>query len=112
MHCQYSNVPTVSERRLRYAADLPPRDVDAIFAIGLSGRIQLVKNLSDLLELPPEQRLQLVEVIWDSLVEFPEAVPISDEVREELDRRSSAYYEHPSSARPWSEIREELFGKE
>ena len=70
-----------------------------------------VKDLSELLELPAEQRLQLVEAIWDSLLEVPEAVPISDEVREELDRRLSAYYADPSSARPWSDIREELFGK-
>jgi putative addiction module component (TIGR02574 family) len=67
-----------------------------------------VKNLSELLELPADQRLQLVEAIWDSLVEVPEAVPISDEVREELDRRLAAYYNDPSSARPWAEIRDEL----
>jgi putative addiction module component (TIGR02574 family) len=67
-------------------------------------------NLSELLELPPDQRLQLVEAIWDSLVEVPEAVPISAEVREELDRRLAAYYENPSSARPWRDIKDELFG--
>ena len=69
-----------------------------------------MKNLSELLELPVDQRLQLVEAIWDSLAEVPEAVPISDNVREELDRRLAAYYEDPSSARPWREIKAELFG--
>ena len=69
-----------------------------------------MKNLSELLELPVAQRLQLVEAIWDSLAEVPEAVPISDDVREELDRRLAAYYEDPSSARPWREIKAELFG--
>jgi putative addiction module component (TIGR02574 family) len=69
-----------------------------------------VKDLSELLQLPVDQRLQLVEAIWDSLVEVPEAVPISDDVREELDRRLAAYYEDPSSARPWQEIKQELFG--
>ena len=54
--------------------------------------------------------MQLVEAIWDSLVEVPEAVPIRDEVREELDRRLAAYYEDPASARPWTEIRGELLG--
>lgn len=70
-----------------------------------------VKDLAEILELPAEQRLQLVEAIWDSLVEIPEAVPISDDVREELDRRLAAYYEDPSSARPWREIKQELFGR-
>jgi putative addiction module component (TIGR02574 family) len=69
-----------------------------------------VKDLSSILELPPSERLQLVEAIWDSLVEVPEAVPISDALREELDRRLEAYYADPASARPWSEIKEELFG--
>ncbi|HET8775804.1 MAG TPA: addiction module protein [Thermoanaerobaculia bacterium] len=70
-----------------------------------------VKDLAQLLELPVSERLQLVEAIWDSLVEVPEAVPISDEVREELDRRLAAYYADPSSAKPWDEIRNELFGR-
>lgn len=71
-----------------------------------------MKNLSELLELPADQRLELVEAIWDSLVEIPEAVPISNDVREELDRRLDAYYADPSTARPWREIRKELFGTE
>jgi putative addiction module component (TIGR02574 family) len=69
-----------------------------------------MKGLSELLELPPDQRLQLVEAIWDSLVEVPDAVPITDDLREELDRRLAAYYDDPSSARPWREIKDELFG--
>jgi putative addiction module component (TIGR02574 family) len=68
-----------------------------------------VRELAELLELPADQRLQLVEAIWDSLIEVPEAVPIGDDVRDELDRRLAAYYDDPSSARPWREIKEELF---
>ena len=72
--------------------------------------MELVKDLSQLLELPAAERLQLVEAIWDSLLELPEAVPVSDELREELDRRLAAYYAEPASARPWDEIKAELFG--
>jgi len=68
-----------------------------------------VKELSQLLVLPPSERLQLVEAIWDSLVEVPEAVPIDDALRDELDRRLAAYYADPSTARPWAEIKAELF---
>ena len=66
-------------------------------------------DLSELLTLPPAERLQLVEAIWDSLVEAPDVVPIDDDLREELDRRLAAYYANPSSARPWAEIKAELF---
>lgn len=68
-----------------------------------------VKDFSEFLELPPAERLQLVEAIWDSLLEIPEAVPVSDELREELDRRLAAYYAKPGSARPWEDIKAELF---
>jgi putative addiction module component (TIGR02574 family) len=54
-----------------------------------------VKELSSILELSPSERLQLVEAIWDSLVEIPEAIPLGDDVREELDRRLEAYYADP-----------------
>jgi putative addiction module component (TIGR02574 family) len=70
-----------------------------------------VKNPSQILELPPDERLQLVEAIWDSLAEVPEAVPVTREMREELDRRLAAYYDDPSSARPWAEIKQELLGR-
>jgi putative addiction module component (TIGR02574 family) len=70
-----------------------------------------VKDLADLLDLPADQRLELVEAIWDSLIETPEAVPVSDDVKQELDRRLAAYYEDPASARPWPEVKAELFGR-
>lgn len=69
-----------------------------------------MKDLSEILELPVPERLQLLEAIWDSLVEVPEAIPISDDLKVELDRRLEAYYSDRSSARPWDEIKDELFG--
>lgn len=67
-------------------------------------------DLSAILELPPQERLQLMEAIWDSLVEMPEAVPVTAAMREQLDRRLEAYYADPATARPWDEIKDELFG--
>ena len=68
-----------------------------------------MKDLASILELPVPERLQLVEAIWNSLVEVPEGVPVSRAVKEELDRRLEAYYADPTSARPWDEIKDELF---
>ena len=39
------------------------------------------------LGLPLEDRLQLVEDLWDSLAAEPEAIPVPDWHRGELDRR-------------------------
>jgi len=68
-------------------------------------------DVASILELPVEERLHLIEAIWDSLVEVPEAVPVSDELKAELDRRLDSYYGNRSAVRPWDEVRAELFGR-
>ena len=62
-------------------------------------RIFAVQDFCQLLELPPAERLQLVEATWDSLVEVPDSVPIDDDLRKELDRRIADYKADPSTAR-------------
>jgi len=42
-------------------------------------------------DLPLDERIRLVEDIWDSIAEEQEALPISDAQRRELDRRLEAY---------------------
>ena len=37
------------------------------------------------------ERIQLVEDIWDSIAAVPEATPLTDEQRQEIDRRLEAY---------------------
>ncbi len=64
---------------------------------------------AEILSLPPSERLQLLEALWDSLIEVPEAIPVSDEIKDELDRRLEAYYRNPETARPWDEIKDTLF---
>ena len=41
----------------------------------------------DIHTLSPDQRLQLIELLWDSLSPTPEAIPFTDAQRAELDRR-------------------------
>ncbi|MEO7936835.1 MAG: addiction module protein [Dokdonella sp.] len=46
---------------------------------------------SALSELPIEQRIQLVEDLWDSIAADQKALPLTDWQRTELDRRLDAY---------------------
>ena len=46
---------------------------------------------SKLLELPVEERIRLVEDLWDSIAADQEALPLTPEQRAELDRRLDAY---------------------
>jgi putative addiction module component (TIGR02574 family) len=62
-------------------------------------------NISDIIGLPIQDRIQLVEAIWDSIAEIPEAIELSDSQRSELDKRLAAYQKNSSLGSPWSEVR-------
>lgn len=56
-------------------------------------------------DLTPAEKLQLVEDLWDDLASSPEAVPLHDWQRQELDRRKAAFLKNPASGRPWEEVK-------
>jgi putative addiction module component (TIGR02574 family) len=62
-------------------------------------------RLADVLELPVPERLKLVEAIWDSIAEIPEAVVLNDAQRAELERRLEDYEKNPDAGSPWPDVR-------
>ena len=62
-------------------------------------------RLSDILELSVSERLKLVEAIWDSIADAPEALELSDAQRAELDRRLEEYERNPDAGSPWSQVK-------
>ena len=62
----------------------------------------------EILSLSVADRLQLLEDIWDSLAETPEAIPVTDAQRKELARRRRAHARNPSAAKSWPEVRARL----
>jgi putative addiction module component (TIGR02574 family) len=65
-------------------------------------------NLAELLQLPVEERLKLVEALWDSIAEFPEALELSAAQKQELDRRLADYQNDPDAGIPWAQLKERL----
>jgi putative addiction module component (TIGR02574 family) len=65
-------------------------------------------NLSEVLALPLDERLKLVESIWDSIAEFPEALELTEAQKQELDRRLAAYEADPTAGIPWPELKAQL----
>jgi putative addiction module component (TIGR02574 family) len=53
-------------------------------------------------------RLQLLEEIWDSLAETPEAIPVTDAQRKELARRRRVHARNPATTKSWAEVRARL----
>jgi putative addiction module component (TIGR02574 family) len=62
--------------------------------------------VTEILELPVAERIRLVEIIWDSIAAVPEAVPVSDELRADLNRRLAEFEADPEAGLPWQEVRE------
>jgi putative addiction module component (TIGR02574 family) len=60
---------------------------------------------ADFLSLSVPERIILVEDIWDSVSEVPDAVILTEEQKAELDRRLDAYHKNPGEGSPWSEVR-------
>jgi putative addiction module component (TIGR02574 family) len=58
----------------------------------------------DIRKLTPAERLQLVEELWDSLCDEPEAVPLTDAQRAELDRRLDDLEREGPVGIPWDEV--------
>ena len=62
----------------------------------------------DILNLSISERIQLVEDIWDSIIELPEAVILTDDQKRELDNRLDAYRQNPNEGSPWEQVRERI----
>ncbi|PYN24272.1 MAG: hypothetical protein DMD99_11675 [Candidatus Rokuibacteriota bacterium] len=89
--------PTVIRTQMRLAASRRRAENDGMSAVRTK-----VRSLS------VADRLHLLEEIWDSLGETPEAVPVTDAQRKELARRRRAHARNPSAAKSWAAVRARL----
>lgn len=73
---------------------------------GTGGTLVTMKKalVAQILELPVAERMQLVEVIWDSISAAPESLPLTQWQRDELDRRLAEYEADPSSGSSLEEV--------
>lgn len=53
--------------------------------------------ITEILALSAAERMRLVEAIWDSIVTIPEALPLTQWQKEELDRRLAEFEADPDS---------------
>ncbi|HEX7230715.1 MAG TPA: addiction module protein [Candidatus Binatia bacterium] len=59
-------------------------------------------------DLNPEERLRMIEELWDSLSEQPGSVPLTDEQRQELDRRLDDLERSGPKGIPWEDVLEHI----
>ena len=64
--------------------------------------------LSKVLQYDIFERILLVEDIWDSIAQCPEAIPVTDSQLKELDRRLEAHHRNPKSGSPWDVVKKRI----
>ena len=62
----------------------------------------------DIGTLTAEERLKLLEELWDSLSSSPDAVPLTKPQREELDRRLDELDREGPGGIPWDEVQRRI----
>jgi len=60
--------------------------------------------VTEILALPVADRVRLVEAIWDSISAIPEALPLTDWQKEELDRRLAEFEADPDPGSTLEEV--------
>ncbi|HKI34860.1 MAG TPA: addiction module protein [Gemmataceae bacterium] len=61
--------------------------------------------------LSAEDRLALVQEIWDSLAADMERAPLTEAQRQEIDRRLAAHRANPQAAIPWEQVEAEALAR-
>lgn len=68
-------------------------------------------SIADIAAMPIQRRIELVEDIWNSIAELPEALEIPAWHQEELENRLAAYHANPNAGSPWSEVKARIIGQ-
>jgi putative addiction module component (TIGR02574 family) len=65
---------------------------------------------AELMELTPEERIELVEDLWDSIAEekFP---PLTPEQTQEIERRDGEHAHDPDRASKWEDVKARLLAR-
>ena len=59
-----------------------------------------------------DERLTVVQAIWDSIAASPDRPPISSALAEELDRRWADHLANPDDVFPWEQVKAEALARE
>ena len=65
-------------------------------------------SVADILELPVQERIQLVEMIWESIAAFPQAIEVSPELKSELNARLAEFERNPEAGYSWDQVKAQL----
>jgi len=65
-------------------------------------------SVAEILALPLQERINLVELIWESVAAVPQAIEVSPEVRADLAARLVEFERDPEAGYSWDQVKEKL----
>ena len=65
-------------------------------------------SVADILALPVQERIHLVELIWESVAAFPQAIEVSPELKSDLEARLIDFERDPEAGYEWDKVKEKL----
>ena len=67
--------------------------------------------LDQILKLPTTERVEIAQLIWESVFEHPEALPLTQTQKDELERRWRAFEQNPDEGEPWDDVKRSLLSE-
>jgi putative addiction module component (TIGR02574 family) len=65
-------------------------------------------SVANVLELPLQERIQLVELIWESIAAVPEAIEVTPQLKAELNARLADFEREPEAGYSWDQVKAQL----
>jgi len=67
--------------------------------------------VAETLKYDVAERIIMVEDIWDSIACVPEALPVTEAQKKELDKRLREYHANPDTGSPWESVKQRILEK-
>jgi putative addiction module component (TIGR02574 family) len=67
--------------------------------------------LDQILDLPATERVEIAQRIWESVLDHPDAVLLTQTQRDELERRWRAFERNPDEGESWEDVERSLLSE-
>ena len=65
-------------------------------------------QVAEILELSVAEKIQIVEDIWDSIIQNPDQLPLSEKEKMELDKRLADHEKNPDDGIEWETLKKNI----
>jgi putative addiction module component (TIGR02574 family) len=73
--------------------------------------MDLATTLAEIVSLSVDERIRLVEAIWDSIAAEPSQPELTAAQKQELERRLAAHTAAPEAVVPWEEVKAQALAR-